>query len=160
MKCYTAVLKIILLQNITFWMCYMLYMMVYIHLTGNFNVNMNITNFDGYITIHVKWPEVYIPWHVELFGCHVNCYIPHYILGPPPNPLACWFAANWKQNVFTYPSSARQTASTISERPAGQWQHPGNGLLLCLLPVRGLKLGQLQPSQSLTQWRVLISSPT
>ena len=39
---------------------------------------MNIASFDGYITNYVKWPEGYIPWHVELFRCDVDGYIPCY----------------------------------------------------------------------------------
>ena len=72
MTCYTTILKINVLHNITFWLCYIIcYIWLYIFIK-NFNVNMNISSFDGYIISHVKWLEGYIPWHVERFCCHVN----------------------------------------------------------------------------------------
>ena len=36
---------------------------------------MNITSSVGYIICYVRWAEGYIPWHVELFRCHVHGYI-------------------------------------------------------------------------------------
>ena len=124
-------------------------------LHNSLNVNMNITSFDGYITSYVKWPEDHILWHVELFHCHVNGYIPCYVTlkssascATPQhthNPLACWFAANWMQSVFIYSMSGRPRASTPSERPAGQWQRPCHHRLwppALLTPCQGVEAGQ------------------
>ena len=70
---------------------------------------MNITSFDSYIICCIKWQEGYIPWHAELFRCRLNSYKPCYVTlksstspPSPPNPLACWFAANRKQRVHCF----------------------------------------------------------
>ena len=104
---------------------------------------MNITSSVGYIICYVRWAEGYIPWHVELFRCHVHGYIllrnlQIQCVPPPPiphNELARWFAANWKQSVFIYSSSGTPSASTHSERPADQLQRPYHRRLWLALPV-------------------------
>ena len=107
---------------------------------------MNITSLDGCIMSYIKLPEGYIPWHLELFHCHVNGYILCYVTlksNAPPTPHPQIRLRADLQQI-------ESKAYLFTPRQAGQEpQHPlslllvsgsalvivGYGLLLCLLTV-------------------------
>ena len=88
---------------------------------------MNIMSFDGYIMSYINWPEGYIPWHSELFHCHVNGYITCYVTLkssaiPPLLPQIC-LRADLQQ--------IESKAYLFTPRQAGQEpQHPLRLLLV------------------------------
>ena len=105
---------------------------------------MNITSFEGYITSYVKWPEGYIPWHVELFRSCLSLYTINCLLNDLQQIES--------KNVFIYSLSGKLLVRQASRMLQG-WSIllvssstlvvVGYGLLLCLLPVKGLKLGNI-----------------
>ena len=122
---------------------------------------MNISSFDGYIISYImlplaNLPEGYILWHVELFRCHVNGYIPCYATlkssATPPPPQISLSAdlqqVESKAYLFTHcqagqaPQHLCQCGVLLASGCA--LVVVGYGLLFCLLPVRGLKVGNIR----------------